>query len=134
MTIEIEYKNKKWFGLRSETHRRLFDHRRWTRKVSSVITEGSPSGDSVLAIRVGDLRAQNPASDEFVFVYASTEDEVEVRRTPHPIDNGITTVLSREDINAANLVNKWGERVVWRETQAGDYPPLPEGAVLAKTA
>lgn len=130
MTTEVEHKNKKWFGLRSETHRRLFDHRRWTRKVSPMITEGPASGDRVLALRVGDLNAENPAPDEFAFVHARTEDSVVVRKTPHPLEDGTTTILTREQINEANLANRWGEKVIWRETRPGDYPPLQPDQIL----
>lgn len=68
---------------------------------------------------------------EYIFAWSTSEDDLNVNtKTDGILSEGEIVTYSGEAINEANLVSDRGERIIWRETKPGDYPPLEQGVEM----
>lgn len=129
MTVEAVRQEKRFFGLHTRERRTILDYRSWNQKKSSTYSVGKQP-DRVL-IDAGNIF--NITREPAVFAMAVSEDEIVTFKSHLRIARLEVKKYRKEEINDASIIGVNGERVVWRETQPGDYPTLPDGAVLAKT-
>lgn len=131
MTVEATRTESKSLGLRKTTRTRVLEFRAYHERVSETITLiGRP--DSIMLKGSRAVKQYKEIHEiEFVFAEPISEDEVEVRRSIglgySDLEKSETVIFSREQINEANLVSETGERISWRPTKVGDYPPLKPG-------
>jgi hypothetical protein len=69
-------------------------------------------------------RDKRKPDDYFQFLHPLSESALMVVTTPDLLSEGEKIILSREEINQANLKTKNGERIIYRATRPGDYPSL----------
>lgn len=128
MTIEVERTDSRFFGMQKTFHTRVLDFRAWTKRISESMTSGF-SGD-MLVLSIGPILEDDEPSSKFVFATPISEDDLEVTTKSNLMERGESVIYSKDRINRENLTSHWGERIVWKETQPGDYPPLEPGQEL----
>lgn len=132
MTVESIYTDKKLLGLKTRQIRRVLDFRSYSIKESPVITIIHSSPLELLNPQELHKNAEegDALNTDMQFVKPISEDSVETyvwnaRENKHKDRK----VLTGPAINEANLTSDDGKlKIIWRETQEGDYPPLPEEA------
>lgn len=128
MTVEATRTRSKFGGLKHETTTRLLDFRAWDKKESAGITiVGNPE---TCMLQMGAVLAEKrKPGDKFVFLKSTSEDDVEVTSMTTLTEDGETVIFSREAINDQEFTTIYGEKISWRETLPGDYPPLEKDQV-----
>lgn len=134
MTIEVHRTEARFIGLRKTTGKvELMDFRGWTEKKGSINSIHRPD-ELMLKGWIGEGK---PHETEYVFANAISEDEIELRRGIGLTSDELKTpfaIYSQQEINDASLISEDGERIIWRPTEEGDYPPLmPEQIRFSQT-
>ncbi|OGH11525.1 MAG: hypothetical protein A3B38_01825 [Candidatus Levybacteria bacterium RIFCSPLOWO2_01_FULL_36_13] len=132
MTVEAVWDNKSLFGLRKTEKSKVLEYRSYSIKESDVITLIHSSDLELLNpmqlhknVEIGqafntDLKFVKPISEDSIEIYTWNVRENEQKNRK---------ILVGPQINDENLISDDGEtRIRWRDTQPGDYPPIPEGA------
>ena len=114
MTIKVEKEHREWLGFKRNTSSRILEHR-------------SIEDDKNSLIEVARNRIVLETKEGKKEIVAISEDEIGLKS-----EHG-SQVLFGDNINERNLVSANGKlRVVWAQTQDGDYPIRPMGRKNAR--
>ena len=128
MTIELVREKLKWFGPKREKHTKVLEYRFWEQQVSPGTTYAG-SADVEMLHSAPIFAHERRPGDYFQFLHPLSERSLAVITKKDLLDEGESVIYTGDEINRANLRTLRGEKVIYRNTKVGDYPPLQPGQV-----